>query len=82
MPAVVPLKYESLKEETRKVGKNGYVGVSRRRLTGARARDEEEFVVVERGFLDPEGGKQWSRFVTLPADPKVVEWLGQALKRV
>ena len=76
------MKYESLKEEVRKFGKNSYVEVTRKRLVNGRGREEAQFVLVARGFYDETGGKKWTRFVTLPAEPEVTEWLAKALKRV
>lgn len=76
------MKYESLKEETRKFGKNSYVEVSRKRLVNPKGKEEAQFVLVSRGFFDEDGAKKWVRFVTLPADPKVADWVAKALKRV
>lgn len=76
------MKYESMKEETRKFGRNSYVEVARKRLVDGRGREEAQFVLVTRGFFDKDGTKRWTRFVTLPADPKVADWIGKALKRV
>jgi hypothetical protein len=73
--------YESLKEETRKFGKNSYVEVARKRLVESSG-DDAQFLLVTRGFYDKDGTKKWTRFVTLPDEPEVKAWVVEALKRV
>lgn len=73
--------YESVKEETRKFGRNSYVEVSRKRLLED-GHEATEFVLVTRGFFDRDGTKKWTRFVTLPDEPEVRTWLAEALAKL
>ena len=72
-------EYETLREETRRIGHNGYLEVARRRLVeGGQA---VEFLVVTRGFFDADGTKRWTRFVTVPDEAETRAWLADALRR-
>lgn len=73
--------YHCLQEETRAFGKNSYVEVSRKRLVEAGG-EQGDFLLVSRGFFDREGTKTWTRFVTIPDDPKVRAWLRDVLARL
>lgn len=72
--------YVSLKEETKVFGKNNYMEVARKRLVEENA--STEFILVTRGYLDADGGKRWSRFVTIPDEPEMKAWLQEALKKL
>lgn len=72
--------YESLKEETKTFGKNGYIEVARKRLQENGS--TTDFVLVTRGYFDKDGTKKWTRFVTLPDDPEVKDWLRASLAKV
>lgn len=72
--------YESLKEDVKKFGKNSYIEVSRKRLD--EGGETTEFVLVTRGFFDKDGTKKWTRFVTLPDDPDLRDWLKESLTRI
>lgn len=73
--------YQTLKEERRQFGRNHYLEVSRQKLEGPGA-DADEFILVTRGWIEKDGSKKWSRFVTLPDDPEMVKWLAQKLQEV
>ena len=71
--------YETLSEEARGFGTNGYLEVARKRLLedgGA-----TDFVLVTRGVYEKDGTKRWTRFVTLPDDAEMRAWLAEALRR-
>jgi hypothetical protein len=71
--------YETLSAEARPVGRDGYMEVARKRLVeDGRERD---FVLVTRGIVQPDGTKRWTRFVTLPDDAELRDWLADALRR-
>lgn len=71
--------YVTVREDTFRFGTNGYVEVARKRLVEEGV--ASEFVLLTRGFVDSDGRKRWTRFVTLPADPEMVGWLAEALRR-
>lgn len=73
--------FEQVREATRKFGSNSYLEVARKRLrdeTGA----ESEFLVLTRGFYEKDGAKRWTKFVTVPDDRELREWLAGALRDV
>ena len=73
-------EFEKVKELTHNYGTNGYLEVARKRLTeGDRT---TEFLFVSRGFYERGGEKRWTKFVTLPDDPALKEWLAKALQEV
>lgn len=72
--------YETLREDTLRIGTNGYVEVARKRLV--EDGETSDFVLVTRGFVEGDGRKRWTRFVTLPADPDSLAWLAEALRSV
>ena len=71
-------RYETLRETTRRIGRNGYLEVARKRL--AEGENALEFLVVTRGFFDDDGTKRWTRFVTVPDDAETRAWLAEALR--
>lgn len=73
--------YQTLKESRKEFGRNHYLEVSRQKLKEP-ATDETEFILVTRGWIEKDGSKKWSRFVTLPDDPEMVKWLASALTEV
>lgn len=74
-------KFEPVKEETRQFGSNSYLEVARKRLVDETG-DSTEFLVVTRGFYDKDGGKRWTKFVTLPDDQELKQWLSGVLADV
>lgn len=73
-------RYETLREETMTFGANGYLELARKRLV--EGDEATEFLLLTRGFLDAQGEKRWTRFVTLPDEHQAREWLVEALRRV
>ena len=73
--------YQTLKEERKQFGRNHYLEVSRQKLQEPGA-DAAEFILVTRGWIEKDGSKKWSRFVTLPDDPEMVKWLAEKLQTV
>lgn len=71
--------YETLREDTLRFGANGYLEVARKRLV--EAGEASEFVLLTRGFVEADGRKRWTRFVTLPDDPRTLAWLAESLLR-
>ena len=72
--------YQTLKEERKRFGRNNYLEVSRQKLKeGAKP---TEFILVTRGWIEKDGSKKWSRFVTLPDDPDMVKWLAKTIQEV
>lgn len=78
-PGVLMASYETLRETLLPFGDQGaYLEVSRRRLVeGGACR---EFVVITRGFVERDGTKRWTRFVTLPDEPGLRARLADALQ--
>lgn len=72
--------FELVRERTRTFGQGSYLEVSRKRLV--EAGEATEFLLVTRGFLAADGGKRWTRFVTIPDDPAVRGWLVEALRDI
>lgn len=73
--------FEQVRETTTKFGTNSYLEVARKRLKDESGQ-ESEFLVVSRGFFAQDGSKRWTKFVTVPDEPGVKEWLSGALKEV
>lgn len=71
--------YETLREDTFRFGANGYLEVARKRLV--EGGEASEFVLLTRGFVEADGRKRWTRFVTVPDDPRALEWLAESLLR-
>jgi hypothetical protein len=72
--------YEVLGERTLRFGKNAYLEVARKRVT--EKGESTEFLILTRGFVQEDGSKRWTKFVTLPATPEVRDWLVEALREV
>ena len=74
--------YQTLKEERKQFGRNHYLEVSRQKLKEEGVAEPAEFILVTRGWIEKDGSKKWSRFVTLPDDPEMVKWLAKTLQEV
>jgi hypothetical protein len=74
--------YQTLREERKRFGRNSYLEVSRQKMDEPGARGPTEFILVTRGWIEKDGSKKWSRFVTLPDDPDMVRWLAKTLQEV
>ena len=73
-------RYESVRAESRRFGRNHFLEVSRKKLVEeGRA---TEFVLVARGYVDKDGTRRWSRFITVPDEDEMKEWLAQAILQV
>lgn len=72
--------FESLAEQTRPIGANGYLEIARRRLRDEGG--ETEFLVLTRGFFAADGSKRWTKFVTFPDEPETKAWLAEALRKL
>ncbi|HVL47942.1 MAG TPA: hypothetical protein VM889_05255 [Candidatus Thermoplasmatota archaeon] len=72
--------YEQLAEKTHRFGKNAYLEVARKRVT--EKGEATEFLIVSRGFIQEDGSKRWTKFVTLPATDETRKWLSEALAAV
>lgn len=70
-------EYETIDETTRDFGNRSYLQVARKRVTDGDG--ATEFIVVTRGFYDDDDSRRWTKFVTIPEDPDLVEWVGTAL---
>lgn len=70
-------EYETINENVRDFGNRSYLQVARKRVTNGD--DSQEFLVITRGFYDDEDSRRWTKFVTIPDDPDLAEWVGLSL---
>lgn len=70
--------YQTIQETTHRIGRTGFIEVARRRLKEEDA--ETDFIMVARGFYAKDGGKKWTRFVTIPDEPAAREWLARQVR--
>lgn len=70
--------YETIHETTHRIGRTGYLEVARKRLK--EDENETDFIVLTRGFYAKDGGKKWTRFVTIPDEPDAREWLAKQVR--
>lgn len=72
--------YEVLRGDVKRFGKNSYLEVTRQRLVTHGT--QTEFLVVTRGFFDPDGTRYWTRLVTIPDDKELKAWLRRSLEEM
>lgn len=72
-------RFDTVRETTHRFGTNSYVELARRRLVDEKGASIE-FLVLTRGFIDEDGAKRWTRFVTLPDEPALLAWVMEALR--
>ncbi|MFA5861283.1 MAG: hypothetical protein WDA16_06265 [Candidatus Thermoplasmatota archaeon] len=70
--------YETLQATTHRIGRTGFIEVARRRLKEEDA--QTDFIMVARGFYAKDGGKKWTRYVTIPDEPDAREWLARQVR--
>jgi hypothetical protein len=73
-------KFEPVTEATQQFGNNSYMEVARKRLVEENG-NTSEFLVITRGFYDKDGGKRWTKFVTLPDSDDLKGWLSDAVRK-
>ncbi len=72
--------FELVHEETKAFGRNAYLEVARKRMVDGV--EVTEFILLTRGYMDEGGKKRWTKFVTIPDEAGVREWLVEALAKV
>lgn len=72
-------RFVAVHEVTHRFGENSYLELARKRLVDEKGA-ATEFLVLTRGFIDEDGAKRWTRFVTMPCDPALVAWVIEALR--
>jgi len=66
-------EYSVIKEEIKNFGKNGYIEVAFKKVVDGN--DGREFITITRGYINPEGARRWVRYVTLPADEDMRQFI-------
>lgn len=67
---------ETRYESRRPIGRNGWLSASEK---SAPLADPEWFMVITRGFFDPDGTPYWTKFVTVPLDVDLLVWLASEI---
>lgn len=72
--------FETLEKRETEFGNNDFLQVARK---VARSEDSEtEFVALTRGYLDSQGSRRYKTNLTMPPEPRVVDFTATSLMEV
>lgn len=74
------VEFETIVAEQVPFGNNNFIEVARKKATDGQT--ENVFISISRGFFTPNGEKRYKKSVTVPIDPKVIDFIATKLREV
>jgi len=74
------VEFETIVAEQVPFGNNNFIEVARKKATDGET--QNIFISISRGFFTPDGEKRYKKSVSVPIDPKVIDFIATKLREV
>jgi len=74
------VKFDTVKAEEVKFGKNNFIEVARKKAIVEEG--ENEFIAISRGFFLPDGTKRFKKSIAIPDDKQIRDFISKHVKDI